>query len=276
MFNFDDLGNLPDGRSRRAAAASMTGSRFQTAYAARSSAGKRTASASAPGLRSRAPQGRGAFLRRSLSDQGAGIRARIQGSGVRQAAGGYAYPEIPQEVEQGIPDYYGASRAKRGLPPVPPEAGILARKIGRYVAQLPNDPDNRGSIEGTIAQVLVAASQEAASQGDEANASLLAGIAAQWAAKVRQGGMTAPDPDAPLPMAGFDFGADPAVPAPKRLPMGYPRKNVLGVAFTLGVLYGASTSKSRDDAAKYGRGIVFGAASAAGSLLLLRVLGYSD
>lgn len=196
------------------------------------------------------------------------------GSRVRQTAGGYSYPEIPQETEQGIPDYYSASRAKRGLPKLPPEAGNLARKIGRYVANLPADPDNRGSIEGTIAQVLVASAQEAQAQGDAENASRLSQIAGQWAKLVRSQGLQAPDPDAPL--AGFDFyGADDALTT-RTLPGGWTRKGATVTAAGVAAVYGMATCKRDDDAARALRGLLFGGAAAAGAHVLLRVLGYDD
>ena len=208
------------------------------------------------------------------------------GSRVRQTAGGYSYPEIPQETEQGIPDYYSASRARRGLPKLPPEAGNLARKIGRYVANLPADPDNRGSIEGTIAQVLVAAAQEAEVQGDAENASRLSQIAGQWAKLVRSQGLQAPDPDAPLPLAGFAvgptfYGADDADDADdalttRTLPGGWTRKGATVTAAGVAAVYGMATCKRDDDAARALRGLLFGGAAAAGAHVLLRVLGYDD
>lgn len=192
------------------------------------------------------------------------------GSQIRETEGGYSYPEIPQETEQGIPDYYSASRSKRGLPRLPPEAGNLARKIGRYVANLPNDPDNRGSIEGTIAQVLAAASQEADAQGDAENAGRLAKIAGEWAKLIRSKGLQAPDPDAPLPLAGYDYGDA------RSLPEGWSTKSVTVLAFGSGAVYGAVTCRSRDDGRRAMRGLLFGGAAAAGAHLLLRALGYDD
>jgi len=150
----------------------------------------------------------------------AAIRAQIQSKSLRmtpgtsgalavkQTEGGYSYPEIPYQVEQGIPDYYRKSRAARGLPELPTEAGQLARKIGRFVANMPADPDNRGSIEATIAQVLIAAAQAAEQAGDSANAARLAEIAGLWAKRVVKAGGQAPtiDPDKPLSGVHFDYG----------------------------------------------------------------------
>ena len=137
-----------------------------------------------------------------------GVQAGTEdGLTVSETAGGYAYPEIPAAVESGIPDYYAQSRASRGLSKLPPEAGRLARQIGRYVADLPNDPDNRGSIEATIAQVLTAAAQVAAQSGDAENANRLASIAEKWAKRVVKAGGKAPTFDPDKPLSGFDYGA---------------------------------------------------------------------
>ena len=138
-----------------------------------------------------------------------GIQAGTSGDlTVKETASGYTYPDIPYQLEQGIPDYYRKSRATRGLTPLPPEAGQLARRIGRFVANLPNDPDNRGSIEATIAQVLIAAAQAAEQSGDSANAARLAEIAGRWAKRVTAAGGMAPtiDPDKPLSGVHFDYG----------------------------------------------------------------------
>jgi hypothetical protein len=138
-----------------------------------------------------------------------GIKAGVSGDlSVRETAGGYTYPEIPAQLEQGIPDYYRKSRSSRGLPALPAASGQLARKIGRYVANMPNDPDNRGSIEATIAQVLIAAAQAAESAGDSANAARLAEIAGMWVKRVTRAGGQAPtiDPDKPLSGVHFEYG----------------------------------------------------------------------
>jgi hypothetical protein len=127
---------------------------------------------------------------------------------VKETAGGYTYPDIPEQLEQNIPDYYRKSRQERGLPALPDNAGRMARKIGRYVAELPDDPDNRGSIEATIAQVLVAAAQSAEQAGDGGTAQKLAEIGGLWAKKVVKAGGRAPtiDPDKPLSGVAFDYG----------------------------------------------------------------------
>ena len=157
----------------------------------------------------RTPGSRMDALRARIQARSLKIAAGASGAlAVKETAGGYTYPEIPQQVAQGIPDYYRQSRSARGLPELPPEAGQLARKIGRYVADMPNDPDNRGSIEATIAQVLVAAAQAAEQAGDGANAARLAEIAGLWAKRVVAAGGQAPtiDPDKPLSGVHFDYG----------------------------------------------------------------------
>jgi len=194
-------------------------------------------------------------------------RAFLQstGSQVRETAGGYSYPEIPGGIEDGIPDYYSASRRKRGLPDLPAEAGQLARKIGRYVANLPSDPDNRGTIEGTIAQVLVAAAQEADAQGDAENATRLSKIAGEWAKLVRSRGMSAPDPDAPLPLAGFDYGAMGGEGSPSRAHMAA----MVGGGAMLAVLL--MRNKRKGVAAETAK---IGAATGFAAYVLLGALGY--
>ena len=201
--------------------------------------------------------------------------AKSTGLRVREAQGGYSYPEIPTEVEQGIPDYYRASRGKRGLSKLPPEAGLLARKIGRYVSNLPADPDNRGTIEGTIAQVLVAAAQEAEAQGDAANARRLSTIAGQWAKRVVRGGGQAPDPDAPLPMAGMGYGGMSS--EGRSLPGPWTPKSVTMTAFGSAMIYAFAKAPAREeDGVTAMRALGYGGAAALSAHVLLRVLGYGD
>lgn len=195
---------------------------------------------------------------------------------VVQTEGGYSYPEVPAVVEQGIPDYYAASRASRGLEALPEGIGRLARKIGRHVANIPDDPDNRGSIEATIAQVLVAAAQEAEKQGDTDTAARLAKIAGRWTAKVVRAGGKPPtiDPDKPLSGFAFDYGfmGDPE----QSLPGGLTTRNASIIVGGLAAIYGITTSKAKEDPTKMLHGLACGGIAGIGALLALKALGYQD
>ena len=174
---------------------------------------------------------------------------------VVETEGGYTYPSIPYQLEQGIPDYYRKSRASRGLTPLPPEAGQLARRIGRYVANMPNDPDNRGSIEATIAQVLIAAAQAAEQAGDGTNAARLGEIAGLWAKRVVAAGGQAPtialDLDKPLAGMHYEYGFFHAPDAPV-FSLGLTNHQLSSMAAVgVGIVYGKE-SKSISRGALYG------------------------
>jgi len=125
-------------------------------------------------------------------------RTQILGVQVQQANAGYSYPEIPQQVEQGIPNYYAESRQLRGLSAIPEDAGNFARQIGRYIYDsLPSDPDRGGTVEETIANILDYAANRAHAAQDQLNADFLAKIAGKWRQVISKKS-PAINPDAPI------------------------------------------------------------------------------
>jgi len=140
---------------------------------------------------------RGRWGGRKFSKIKSALAQRL-GVQVQQANAGYSYPEIPQQVEQGIPNYYAESRQLRGLNAIPEDAGNFARQIGRYIYDsLPSDPDRGGTVEETIANILDYAANRAHAAQDQLNADFLAKIAGKWRQVISKKS-PAINPDAPI------------------------------------------------------------------------------
>jgi hypothetical protein len=130
--------------------------------------------------------------------------ARRLGLKVQKTQSGYSYPQIPQEVEQGIPNYYAESREARMLEPIPAEESTFARKMGRFIfEQLPEDPDRGATVEETIANVLDYAANRALAAGDQENADQLIKIGKKWRQSIGKK-EAAIDPDAPIEASDDD------------------------------------------------------------------------
>ena len=124
--------------------------------------------------------------------------ARKLGLSIKKTQSGYSYPQIPQQVEQGIPNYYADSRKDRMLEPIPAEEATFARKIGRFIfEQLPDDPDRGNTVEETIANVLDFAANRALAADDQESADQLIKIGKKWRKAIGKK-QAAIDPDAPL------------------------------------------------------------------------------
>lgn len=146
-------------------------------------------------FRSRA--GAGARSGGNFSEIKSALAQRL-GVQVQQANAGYSYPEIPQQVEQSVPNYYAESRQLRGLNAIPEDAGTFARQIGRYIYEsLPSDPDRGRTVEETIANILDYAANRAHAAQDQLNADFLAKIAGKWRQVISKKS-PAINPDAPI------------------------------------------------------------------------------
>jgi hypothetical protein len=140
---------------------------------------------------------RGRWGGRKFSEIKSALAQRL-GVQVQQTNAGYSYPEIPQQVEQSIPNYYAESRQLRGLNPIPEDAGNFARQVGRYIYEsLPTDPDRGRTVEETIANVLDYAANRAHAAQDQVNADFLAKIAGKWRQIISKK-RAAINPDAPI------------------------------------------------------------------------------
>ena len=145
----------------------------------------------------RAGSTRGRWGGRKFSEIKSALAQRL-GVQVQQANAGYSYPEIPQQVEQSIPNYYAESRQLRGLNPIPEDAGNFARQVGRYIYEsLPTDPDRGRTVEETIANILDYAANRAHAAQDQVNADFLAKIAGKWRQVISKKS-PAINPDAPI------------------------------------------------------------------------------
>jgi hypothetical protein len=196
-------------------------------------------------------------LRFSKINRGA---AKGLGLNVQQAQSGYSYPEIPQQVEEGIPNYYADSRKARMLDDMPPDAGNMARSIGRYIFQsLPDDTDRGDTVEATIANVLDYAANAATRANDAQNAEFLSKVAKRWR-KVIGKRKAAIDPDAPIGetagLGGF-------------LPTGLRATKLPAVAFAAGGFAGYFLGPKKGGGQ---RALGYGIVGAAAALVFLRVL----
>lgn len=215
---------------------------------------------------------RGRWGGRKFSEIKSALAQRL-GVQVQQANAGYSYPEIPQQVEQGIPNYYAESRQLRGLNPIPEDAGNFARQIGRYIYEsLPTDPDRGRTVEETIANILDYAANRAHAAQDQLNADFLAKIAGKWRQVISKK-RAAINPDAPIERNEGDNQGETgylgALPAPLSSPLWL--SAAAGVA--AGIL-GSRKSKAKGrDFLTYGVG---GGLAAYLVLLAIRASGDTD
>jgi len=193
-----------------------------------------------------------ARIRRSLANR--------LGVSVQETQSGYNYPEIPEQVAQGIPNYYADSRKVRMLGPMPQEAGDKARSIGRFIFEsLPDDPDRGKDVESTIANVLDYAANRATAANDQQNAAFLAKIAERWR-KVIGKATAAIDPDAPIGETS-GFGAI--------LPTDPKSKKLIVAAFLAAGFYGYQKGGKKGEGKRL---FGYGLSGAIAALLLSRVI----
>lgn len=135
------------------------------------------------------------WLTQSLRLNRSKIKPALSVKQVGTGASAYFRPEVPQEVQEAIPNYYAQTRKDRQLSEIPAEASGSDHEIAKYIVEnLAQDPDRRNTVEETIYVVLILSSQQALQSGDFASAKTLMDTAQKWAetlsraAKAQQGG----------------------------------------------------------------------------------------
>ena len=196
--------------------------------------------------------------------------ARRLGLKVQKTQSGYSYPQIPQQVEQGVPNYYAESRKERMLEDIPPEESTFARKIGRFIfEQLPDDPDRGKTVEETIANVLDFAANRALAAGDQENADQLIKIGKKWRQSIGKK-EAAIDPDAPLDEANEEDGETGFIGLLTVVkPRSHKTMAVAGLSAVIAglVAYNRAPKKKADR-----RALVAAGATALGATILLNVM----
>ena len=134
------------------------------------------------------------WLTQSLRLNRSKIKPALSVKQVGTGASAYFRPEVPQEVQEAIPNYYAQTRKDRQLSEIPAEASGSDHEIAKYIVEnLAQDPDRRNTVEETIYVVLILSSQQALQSGDFASAKTLMDTAQKWAetlsraAKAQQG-----------------------------------------------------------------------------------------
>jgi hypothetical protein len=115
----------------------------------------------------------------------------FQGMGIETTPEGYSHPQLPQQLEQEVPNYYAASRQARRLPQLPADAGETDHEIAKFlVEKTQSDPDKRQTVEETIYVILSNAAQSAHQAKDTEQARVLMGYANRWAQAIQKAQQT--------------------------------------------------------------------------------------
>lgn len=268
-------------RSRATKRVSGSGPGAQAAQAYKASGGKRRFQPSRmlrPGAGRRFGRG-GRKLAPMRFSRIRGRLARRLGLKIYKTQSGYSYPQIPQQVEQGIPNYYAESREARMLEPIPQEESTFARKMGRFIfEQLPEDPDRGETVEETIANVLDFAANRALAAGDQENADQLIKISKKWRQSIGKK-EAAIDPDAPIE-ANDDGDGETGVLDILRGPANLSPRNALIAAGSAAAAYFIALKKmpykGRDPLGQMKKAGMVSAATLFGASILLNAIQKKD